>query len=155
MLHFAYGANMSRAVMRRHAPGAEPVGAAALANHRFVITADGYASVAPMRAATVHGVLWRLTPRDRVGLDAWENIAGGSYRAATLPVRCEGWRQMSLVYLARPCRTGSPKAGYLELVVAAARAWELPSEYAASLQQWLPARPVGAGTRKLGEFGWT
>ncbi len=39
MLHFAYGANMSRAVMRRHAPSAQPIGVAQLANYRFVITA--------------------------------------------------------------------------------------------------------------------
>jgi len=155
MLHFAYGANMSRAVMRRRAPGAEPVGAAMLANYRFVITADGYASVAPMRAAAVHGVLWRLTPRDRIGLDAWENVAGGSYRAATLPVRCAQRRQMSLVYLARPCGLGSARSGYLELVVAAARDWELPPDYIALLQRWRPARSVDAGPRKSGALGWT
>ena len=56
MLHFAYGANMSRAVMRKHAPGAQPIGVAVLANYRFVITADGYASVEPMRAAVLHSV---------------------------------------------------------------------------------------------------
>jgi hypothetical protein len=155
MLHFAYGSNMSRAVMRKHAPAAEPIGVAALANHRFVITADGYASVEPMRAETVHGVLWRLTPRDRVGLDAWESIASGSYRAATLPVQQAGRRLMVLVYVARPRGIGTPKSGYMELVVAAARDWKLPPAYVASLQQWLPARPVGAGMRKLGEFGWT
>ena len=44
-LHFAYGANMNRAIMRRHARDAEPLGAAELAGHRFVITGDGYASV--------------------------------------------------------------------------------------------------------------
>ncbi len=43
MLHFAYGSNMHRAVMRRHAPQAEPLGAARLAGFRFVITTDGYA----------------------------------------------------------------------------------------------------------------
>jgi len=45
--HFAYGSNMSRAVMRRHAAGAEPVGVATLANYRFLITTHGHASVAP------------------------------------------------------------------------------------------------------------
>jgi AIG2-like family len=155
MLHFAYGANMSRAVMRKHAPAAEPIGAALLANYRFVITADGYASVEPMRAASVHGVLWRLTARDRVGLDAWEGIAGGLYRAETLPVQQAGRRQTALIYLARPGGIGRAKSGYMELVVAAAREWELPSEYVASLQQWLAARSAGAGARKLGEFGWT
>ncbi len=146
---------MSRAVMRKHAPGAEPIGAAVLANYRFIITADGYASVQPMRAAAVHGVLWRLTPRDRAGLDAWESVAGGSYRAATLAVHRARRRQMALVYLARPCGIGRAKSGYVELVVAAALAWELPPDYVASLQQWLPVNPIGSGVRKLGEFEWT
>ena len=86
-LHFAYGANMSRAVMRKYAPGARALGVAELSAHRFVISADGYASVEPARARSVHGVLWRITPRDRVLLDAWENIAAGLYRAEMLAVR--------------------------------------------------------------------
>jgi AIG2-like family len=155
MFHFAYGSNMSRAVMRKHAPGAEPIGVAVLANYRFIITADGYGSVEPMRAAAVHGVLWRLTPRDRAGLDAWESVASGSYRAATLAVRCARRCQTALVYLGRPCGIGRAKSGYVELVIAAALAWELPPDYVVSLQQWLPAHPVGIGVRKLGEFEWT
>jgi hypothetical protein len=155
MLHFAYGSNMSRAVMRRHAPAAQAVGVAQLANYRFVITADGYASVAPARVHMVHGVLWRLTPRDRVTLDAWESIARGRYRAAILPVQQAGRRRPALVYLARPCGEGRPKRGYIELVVAAARAWDLPQAYIASLQRWSPAFSAGAGSRPLGEFGWT
>jgi AIG2-like family len=155
MLHFAYGSNMHRAVMRRHAPNAEPVGVAALADHRFVITADGYASVEQARTHTVYGVLWRLTPRDRVALDGWENIAGGLYGAKTLPVVGAGRRVSALVYVARPRADGRPKAGYMELLIAAARAWNLPDDYIASLQRWLPAQPLGAGGRNLKEFRWT
>ena len=55
IFHFAYGSNISRAVMRRHAPGAEAVGVATLANYRFLITTHGHASVAPLRAKTVYG----------------------------------------------------------------------------------------------------
>jgi hypothetical protein len=155
MLHFAYGANMHRAIMRRHAPAAEPIGAAALTDHRFIITADGYASVAPALAHTVHGVLWRITPRDRVTLDAWENVAGKLYRAAILPVRHADRLRPALVYIARRGCIGQPKAGYMELVVAAARAWQLPADYIADLQQWLPRRLMGAGSRKLGDIAWT
>lgn len=152
MLHFAYGSNMHRAIMRQHAPAATPIGVAELAHYRFVITADGYASVVPARTAVVHGVLWRLTPRDRVTLDAWENIAGGLYCAETLPVHCAGRRQRALVYLARPRGEGRPKAGYMEIVVAAAHTWELPEDYIDSLKLWLPLHSVSGGTRKL-DFG--
>lgn len=155
MLHFAYGANMHRDIMRRHAPAATPIGAATLADHRFVITADGYASVVPARTHLVHGVLWRITPRDRVTLDAWENVAGKLYRAAMLPIRQAGEMRLALVYFARPSRVGRPKASYMELVIAAARAWQLPDDYIASLQPWLPRRPAGTGPRKLGDIAWT
>jgi hypothetical protein len=120
-LHFAYGANMSRVVMRKHAPDARALGVAELAGHRFVITADGYASVEPARAQTVHGVLWRITPRDRVTLDAWENVRGGLYRCETPAVRGAAGLAPALVYFARPAAEGRPKPGYIELVVAAAR----------------------------------
>lgn len=152
MLHFAYGSNMSRSVMRAHAPCAVPLGAATLANHRFVITADGYASVEPQRVAAVEGVLWRLTLRDRATLDAWENIAAGLYRAEILPVQHAGRRRMASVYVARPRGAGRPRAGYMEIVIAAAREWELPHAYVESLSYWL--RPLGAGPRNLREFRW-
>ena len=151
-LHFAYGANMSRAVMRKYAPGARALGVAALADHRFVITADGYASVEPARGQTVHGVLWRITPRDRVMLDAWENVGGGLYRAEVLPVRRKRCLAPSLVYFARPSAEGRPKPGYMELILAAAREWELPATYIRSLQEFVSTRPIGPDARKIGEF---
>jgi cation transport regulator ChaC len=153
MLHFAYGSNMHRALMRKHAPAAVPAGAATLAHYRFMITADGYASVEPARGETVHGMLWRITPRDRVMLDSWENIAGGLYRAEMLPVHTGGRQQPALVYIARERPVGRPKAGYMEVVVAAARELGLPPDYVASLKHWLPARSLGSGHRKLGDFG--
>jgi hypothetical protein len=151
MLHFAYGSNMSRAVMRKHAPLAQPLGAARLAHHRFLISADGYASVAPVRGRAVYGVLWRLTPRDRVTLDCWENIAGGLYHAETLPVQHAGRRCLALVYMARAPgnrRTGNTKSGYMEIVISAAREWRLPDGYIAFLQRFLPSRPLAHDPEK-------
>jgi AIG2-like family len=150
MLHFAYGSNMSRAVMGRHAPGAEPIGIASLANHRFLITTHGHASVAPIVGKRVHGVLWRLTSRDCVTLAAWENIAGGLYRAQTMPVRHGGRRRAALTYLACSERVAAAQAGYMELVIAAALEWHLPKLYIEELKGWLPRHP-----HKRKEFRWT
>ena len=150
-LHFAYGANMSRAIMKRHARDAEPLGVAELSGHRFVITGDGYASVEPRPAETVHGVVWRITPRDRVTLDAWENVPAGLYRAGTVPVRHGGELMPALVYFARPRGEGRPKSGYLEMVLAAAREWQLPGSYVRSLEAWAVQHPLGSGHRKLGD----
>jgi hypothetical protein len=152
MLHFAYGSNMHRAIMRRHAPAAAPVGVATLENYRFVITADGYASVEPSPGKSVYGMVWRLTPRDRVTLDAWENIAGGLYRAETLPVHQAGQQIPALVYIARDGPTGQPRAGYMEVIVDAARVLELPPNYIAALEEWLPRGPLDAGQPKFGDF---
>jgi hypothetical protein len=151
-LHFAYGANMSRVVMRKYAPDACALGVAELPAHRFVITADGYASVEPARAAVVHGVLWRITPRDRVMLDVWENVSLGLYRAAALGARHAGRLMPALVYFARPGGPGRPKPGYIELVIEAARQWDLPEAYIAGLARFAVMRPLGGDARKIGEF---
>jgi hypothetical protein len=155
MLHFAYGSNMHRAVMRTHAPHAQPLGIATLADFRFVITADGYASVAPRRGETVHGVLWRLTSRDRVTLDAWEGITAKRYRAAALTVGCAGRCRRALVYIARPVPAGRAKAGYMEIVITAAQEWQLPAAYVSSLERWLPRRSSSGAGRELKDFRWT
>ena len=109
----------------------------------------------PKQTETVHGVLWRLSPRDCVTLDAWENVAAGLYRAETLPVQLAGRRHAALIYVARPRDTGRAKAGYMELVIAAALEWQLPRDYIASLRRWSSPELAGTGPRKLGEFGWT
>ena len=86
-LYFAYGSNMSRAPMRARCPSARDVGTATLAGHRLIVTSDGYASVVPEPGGTVHGLVWRLAPRDLAALNAYESLDTGLYRIATLPVR--------------------------------------------------------------------
>jgi gamma-glutamylcyclotransferase (GGCT)/AIG2-like uncharacterized protein YtfP len=149
-LHFAYGSNMSRALMRPRCPGARELGLAVLADHRFVITSDGYASVLPSRGELVHGLLWRLAPRDLAALDAYEDVASGLYRAVTLPVRTGERRVSALVYVARSRACGRPKPGYLDIVLAAARELALPPDYVESLAQWAPA---GARQRRVCQSG--
>ena len=63
-LHFAYGSNMSRAQMRPRCGAAREIGTGVLEGYRFIITADGYASVLPARG------------RDR----AWPGVAAHAAR---------------------------------------------------------------------------
>jgi gamma-glutamylcyclotransferase (GGCT)/AIG2-like uncharacterized protein YtfP len=135
MLHFAYGSNMDRALMRANCPLAKPLGTAVLRDHRFIIAACGYASVEPCTGASVHGVLWRLTPRDVEALDGYESVATGLYDRDMLTVQGRTGRTTALVYVACARGRGRPKPGYLELVVAAARDWQLPDDYVMSLAQ--------------------
>lgn len=135
MLHFAYGSNMSREAMRRRCPDAEPVGSAVLRGYRLFIMASGYASVMPSFSAVVHGILWRVSPRDLAALDAYENVSGGLYTRAQIAVIHDGRSVPALVYVGAERREGSPRKGYMELVLRAARDNGLPPEYIASLEQ--------------------
>ena len=39
----------------------------------------------------------------------------------------------------RPRTPGRPRPGYIETVVSAARAWDLPKDYVRSLERWAPS----------------
>jgi hypothetical protein len=149
-LHFAYGANMSRAVMQKYArrPRARrgSAGRSSLRHHRRRLC-----SVEPARGQTVHGVLWRITPRDRVMLDAWENVGGGLYRA-------EIWRCAGSAVLRRPwCIRAARRRRAAEARLYRARSgggagMDLPEAYIHWLEGFASARPLGPDARKIGEF---
>jgi gamma-glutamylcyclotransferase (GGCT)/AIG2-like uncharacterized protein YtfP len=140
MLHFAYGSNMDPASMRRRCPTAVAMGRARVNDWRFIVTRDGYASIVRAPGAVVHGVLWRLGPRDLAAINAYESLDSGLYRRRMFAVRRDGRGVQALVYVARERRAGRPKPGYQEVVVAGARAWNLPEHYIEGLLRWLPAR---------------
>jgi hypothetical protein len=152
-LYFAYGANMNRALMRRHCPGAKELGTAAIFGCRFMITSDGYASIVPRSGGRVHGVLWRLTVRDLAALNSYEGIGSGLYSKLTLPVRKNGRRMAATLYVARSRTAGRPKPGYLDAILDAAREWGLPAAYQRSLQRWSQTRWRGTRAADSGELG--
>jgi hypothetical protein len=152
-LHFAYGSNMSRALMRARCRDAQALGVATLAGWGFVVNPDGVGSLAPRRGGMVHGVLWRLTPRDLAAVNAYEGIGSGLYRRLRLTVRCGARRHSALVYLAVRKGEGVPRPGYIDLVVGAARDWGLPAPYMHSLRRWSPSRWRGVRGPDTGELG--
>ena len=151
-LYFAYGSNMNRALMRRHCPGGRGAGTATLAGYCFIITVDGYASIVPHPGGTVHGVLWRLTPRDLAVLNAYESLDSGLYVRATLPVHSAGGRVAAMIYVARRHAAGRPKPGYLDAVIGGARDFGLPDDYVSSLARWGSGRWQGARAIECGEL---
>ena len=133
MLYFAYGSNMSRGPMRTRCPTARAMGTAILRDHRFVIMANGYASVVPSAGEDVHGLLWQIGPRDLAALDEYEDVVGGLYRRAMLPLVRDKRTVKALVYLGSETREGRPRPGYMAIVIDAARECGLPEDYIASL----------------------
>jgi hypothetical protein len=149
--YFAYGSNISAALMRRRCPGAVALGPAELPGWRFCITRDGFASVVPEAGGLTHGVLWRLAPRDLAALNAYESLDSGLYGRRILPIIFGGVRRPALVYVARERRQGRPAPGYLALVVQAARDWRLPAAYIRSLERRASSAWTGARRAEPGE----
>lgn len=142
-LYFAYGSNMNRAAMRARCPGARAVGPATLEGHRFFIGLEGWGSVRPSPGKLVHGVLWRLTPRDIAALHAYELLHKGLYDVRWRPVLQGTRRVPAMIYLLRRRVAGRARPGYAELCAAAARSWHLPERYVRSLERWSASRWTG------------
>lgn len=151
-LYFAYGSNLDRPAMLRRCPGARAMGTAVLEAHRFFVGLDGWGSVMPAAGHTVHGVLWKLTPRDRAALNAYELLDKGLYEVRTLPVLAGTRRLPAMTFLLRRRIVGRPRPGYAEMIAAAARAWNLPEHYVRSVERWSTSRWIGAREIDVGDM---
>lgn len=127
-LSFAYGSNLDRAAMAARCPGARPVGPARLGRHRLAVMREGYLTVVHDPRRAVHGLLWDVPLASVAALDRYEEVAGGLYRKRLLAVAGEGGPRRALVYLGSNAGPGTPRPGYLEGVLAAAREAGLPAE---------------------------
>ncbi len=140
---------MHRAAMTARCPAAHAVGAARLDGHEFFIGVDGWGSVRRAPGRTVHGVLWRLTPRDLAALHAYELLHKEIYLVRYLPVRVGSRTVLSMVYLLRRTSAGRPKPGYAEMCAAAARSWGLPERHVRVIARWSISR--WTGSRLIGQ----
>lgn len=139
-LYFAYGWNMDAAGMARRCPNSRPLGPARLPRHRFFVMREGFASIVRDPRRTVHGVLWELALSDVAALDRFESLHTGLYAKVTQSVIASEGPRRAIVYLGRQAEPGAAKPGYMEDVVAAARAAGLPASYVAELETHLPVR---------------
>jgi len=131
--YFAYGANIIAADMSKRCPEAQEIGTTVLPGWRFIVAHGGYSTIVPDPAARVVGVLWSLTPACERILDEFEDIDGGLFRRDMISVSGEP----TLVYLATDTAQGLARAGYLEAVIAAAKARDFPADYIEELRGWL------------------
>lgn len=156
---------MSRSLMGSRCPGAQSLGIATLCGWRFVISPDGFGSLAPQSGGRVHGVLWRLSARDLAAINAYEGVGYGLYLRRELPVQRSGVATVpagpmlalrttaALVYIASRRGEGIPRPGYMDLVVHAARDWKMPDSYIRTLTRWSPSGWQGKRPRDTGEIG--
>lgn len=152
-LYFAYGSNMDTAAMHARCPVARSLGVARLDGYEFFIGKDGWGSVRPSAGGAVHGVVWKVTPRDLAALHAYEWLDKGVYKLRYLPVRFGTHMVKPLIYILRNDTVGRPKPGYAEFCAAAARAWQFPESYIRSLERWSVSRWTGSRVIGLAQAG--
>ncbi len=138
-LYFAYGSNMNKASIRSRCQDARFVGVARLPRHRFALMSNGYATVRHDPIGDAHGALYELAPAAVAPLDRYEDVAGGLYLKAAIGVRtADGSACRALIYLGADAATGpSIHPGYMEDIVATARALGLPGAYVRALEALL------------------
>jgi len=72
MLYFAYGSNMNKSQMGRRCPLATPFGVARLPDHK--LSERRFADIDQWNGSSVEGVLWSITGKDLLALDAYEGF---------------------------------------------------------------------------------
>jgi gamma-glutamylcyclotransferase (GGCT)/AIG2-like uncharacterized protein YtfP len=139
--YFAYGSNMDTSQMNKRCSKSILTCPAKLRSYRFIINARGVATVVQENTSDVYGILWRITSDDEQSLDGYEGVKWGTYRKANLNVETTSGQTISaLIYIARDNEIGSPRNGYMEKIIAAAKAHSLPKKYLEELSLWLTGK---------------
>lgn len=137
ILYFAYGSNMNVLQMGERCPGAECLGVAQLRDHAWMVNLRNVATVRYAPGRVVYGVLWSITAEHEKTLDQREVVAAGHYGRHWFPVvRSNGEIAMPLIYIDHRTVPGPPRPGYIDRVVAGAKAHRLPAAYTAELASW-------------------
>jgi cation transport regulator ChaC len=147
--YFAYGSNMHESaflVRRGMRPMDKRIGR--LEGYRLRFNLDGRpkgkaapANICPDAAAEVWGVLYQITGRDMLRLNATEGVPGGRYRPIWLKVEnADGELVKAMTYIAQGnADDGRPSSRYLSLLRDGARAHGLPEAWVRFLDSVEPA----------------
>ncbi|MGJ0395359.1 MAG: gamma-glutamylcyclotransferase family protein [Methylocystis sp.] len=143
-LYFAYGSNMDAAAMAARCPRSQFAGPGRLVGYRTILMASGFVSVAPDRRMCVHGVLWDVAVGDVAALDRYEDVARGLYAKMNLPILREPVGAVrALTYVGARPDFGAAPFGYIDGIIASARAHALPDAYIDYLSALTSNRQTG------------
>lgn len=153
--YFAYGANMHEYTMSNRCQDSVKKSAATLNHWKWFINERGVSTVKPVVGEKVFGILWEMTPADEATLDVIEGVQQGFYQKdlvfveVTTDVEAEESEEGEQSQISRVIRIpakiyvdptvnpGSPREGYLEKIIEAARMNEFPESYVDYLESWL------------------
>jgi gamma-glutamylcyclotransferase len=142
--YFAYGANMDDRTFRIRR-GIQPLdrGVGRVRGYRLRFNLEGRpkgkaapANLYPEAGAEVWGVLYRITRRNLMHLDAMEGVPGRGYRHAIVEVETHDGRLVAAVAYIADGRDGDgkPSLRYLTLLREGAKAHGLPVDYVRFLE---------------------
>ncbi len=139
MYYFAYGSNMDQAQMTERCPGAVLVGNAILRGYRLAFTIFskkrncGCADIVISSEDQVHGLLYRVTTKEREALDRFEGHPI-HYKQIPVTVDTPMGEVSAFSYEVVTKQAGlSPSQHYLHLIKAAAKQHGFPETYQAML----------------------
>jgi gamma-glutamylcyclotransferase (GGCT)/AIG2-like uncharacterized protein YtfP len=133
-LYFAYGANLNKVSMSLRCPRAVPYQAFTLRG--WCLDFAHHATIRPHPGRTVEGALWRITEECELSLDAFE----GYPDYYTKRILAQDGREF-MAYIMNPPLTGSPGAGYLDVIEQGYRDWNLDFECLDQAIDQLPQDP--------------
>ena len=142
--YFAYGSNMSDAVMSARCPGHRFLGPARLPDHRLAFTrrsirsGTGVADIVAEPGTDVWGALYELDDPSMAELDRKEG-SGWAYERAWVTVYRDGDSpEEAVTYRVMEPESSEvqPSPEYLEGLIQSARERELPDEYVESLRRF-------------------
>ena len=118
-LYFAYGSNLDLEQMAQRCPDAEIVGPVRLENYELRFRGSGFATVAPKKGSTVHGLVWKITPNCEQSLDRYEGYPHFYYKTELeLPLAETGKKLTAFVYIMHEERKlGIPTSAYIRTCV--------------------------------------
>lgn len=135
--YFAYGSNMDLTQMNNRCPGGYEVSdKGELDGWRLIINRRGYANIIPDKNSKVFGLILNLSPSCLLSLDKYEGYPN-VYNRKQLPVKTQDASVDSWVYVDEKATTqGRPYNKYLERIIIAARALQLPEDYISQLESF-------------------
>lgn len=147
MLYFAYGSNMKHAWLRERCPDSRFIGPVLLTGYRLAFRypstswpGGGAADILQDKKSEVHGGLFRVSAKDLLALDQYEDLDSGGYQRVELQVfskKGKGYRAISYEVCQKLETDLPPRPGYAALVIEGAFDCQLPKHYINSLRLYI------------------
>lgn len=140
-LYLAYASNMDPKTFQRRCPGAKPLGQARLPGYRLAFTRysrqrrGGSADVVVEASSTVWGVLYEVDDVCLASMDRVEGVPIAYRRERVTVFDDAGESHDVMTYVANKTGDFLPSRSYLEVILRGARAYGLPAEYIAALEE--------------------